>query len=97
MTGTDLSVDPSASAHATLKTKAAPPPPKKGCVVPKLRGDSLGAAKRALRRAHCALGKVTRKASGKVRKGHVISSRPGKDAHRKRGARIAIVLSRGKH
>ena len=97
VTGTDLSVDPSASAHATLKTKAAPPPPKKGCVVPKLRGDSLGAAKRALRRAHCALGKVTRKASGKVRKGHVISSRPGKDAHRKRGARIAIVLSRGKH
>ncbi len=97
VTGTDLSVDPTASAHVALKTKAAPPPPKKGCVVPKLRGDSLGAAKRALRRAHCALGKVTRKAGGKVRKGRVISSRPGKGAHRKRGARIAIVLSRGKH
>jgi Invasin, domain 3/PASTA domain len=97
LTGTDLSVDPSESAHATLETKALPAPKKKGCVVPKLRGDSLGDAKRALRRAHCAVGKVTRKAGGKVRKGHVISSRPGKGAHRKRGARIALVLSRGRH
>jgi Invasin, domain 3/PASTA domain len=96
MTGTDLSVDPSASAHATLKTKASPPPKKKGCVVPKLRGDRLAAAKRALRRARCTLGKVTRKASDKVAKGHVISSRPRPGTHRKRGARIAIVVSRGK-
>jgi hypothetical protein len=96
VTGTDLSVDPSASAHATLKTKASPPPKKKGCVVPKLRGDRLAAAKHALRRAHCALGKVTKKASGKVAKGHVISSRPRSGTHHKRGARIAIVISRGK-
>ena len=92
VTGTDLSVKPSAAAHASLKTKAAP----KKCVVPKLRGDSLKAAKRALRRAHCTLGKVTKKASRKVAKGHVISSRPHTGARRKRGARIAIVLSRGK-
>ena len=96
LTGTDLSVDPSASAHATLKTKALPAPKKKGCVVPKLRGDRLAAAKRALRRANCKLGKVTRKASRKVAKGHVISSRPPSDTHHKRGARIAIVVSRGK-
>jgi len=96
VTATDLSVDPSASAHATLKTTAQPPPKKKGCVVPKLRRDSLAAAKRALRRANCTLGKVTRKASGKVAKGHVISSRPRSGTHRKRGARIAIVVSRGK-
>ena len=96
VTGTDLSVDPSASGHATLKTKASPPPKKKGCVVPKLRGDRLAAAKKALRRAHCTLGKVTKKASAKVAKGHVISSRPRSGTHRKRGARIAIVVSRGK-
>lgn len=64
--------------------------------MPKLRGDRLAAAKRALRRARCTLGKVTRKASGKVAKGHVISSRPRSGTHHKRGARIAIVISRGK-
>ena len=96
VTGTDLSVDPSASGQATLKTKAPSPPKKKGCVVPKLRGDRLAAAKKALHRAHCALGKVTRRASPKVAKGHVISSRPRSGTHRKRGARIAIVVSRGK-
>ena len=93
VTGTDRSVKPSAAAHASLKTKAAP----KKCVVPKLHGDSLKAAKRALRRAHCTLGKVTKKASRKVAKGHVISSRPPAGTRRKRSARIAIVLSRGKH
>ena len=96
VTGTDLSVDPSAAAHATLKTKASPAPKKKGCVVPKLRGDRLAGAKRALRKAHCSLGKVTKKASAKVAKRHVISSRPRSGTHRKRGARIAIVVSRGK-
>ncbi len=93
VTGTDLSVEPSATAHASLKTKAVP----KKCVVPKLRRDTLAAAKRALRKAHCTLGKVTRKASRKVGKGHVISSRPPAGTRRKRGARIAVVLSRGKH
>lgn len=32
------------------------------CVVPRLRGDSIGAARTALRRSHCELGKVRRPA-----------------------------------
>jgi hypothetical protein len=32
------------------------------CVVPRLRGESLSAARKALRNAHCTLGKVTRPA-----------------------------------
>jgi hypothetical protein len=47
------------------------------CVVPRLKGKTLRAAKKALSRAHCALGKVRRAYSSKVRKGRVISQRPG--------------------
>jgi hypothetical protein len=101
VTGSDLSVEPNVSGHATLKTKAVsskvpPPKHKHRCVVPKLHGDSLAAAKRALRKAHCSLGKVTRRKSGAVAKGHVISSKPGHGTHHRGGLRIAIVLSRGK-
>lgn len=37
-----------ASAHSVL------------CIVPRLKGDSLGAAQSALRKAHCSLGKVSK-------------------------------------
>lgn len=48
---------------STLTTPAAssaPPPQSALCNVPKLKGDSLAKAKRALSKAHCSLGKVTR-------------------------------------
>jgi hypothetical protein len=38
---------------------------KEACVVPSLKGDSLNKATTALRRAHCALGKVSRPRKGK--------------------------------
>ena len=56
------------------------------CVVPKLKGKTLKAAKGALKKAHCGLGKVKHKHSSHVRKGHVIGSSPKAGAHRKRGA-----------
>jgi hypothetical protein len=37
-----------------------PPPPPAQCVVPKLKGKSLGKAKEALSKAHCKTGKVTK-------------------------------------
>src|SRR5919197_1255508 len=39
------------------------------CVVPKLKGKTLRAAKLAIKRAHCSVGKVTRAFSAKVKKG----------------------------
>src|SRR5262249_56149000 len=43
------------------------------CVVPKVKGKTLTAAKRAIRKAGCSVGKVTKAFSGKVKKGRVIS------------------------
>jgi PKD domain/PASTA domain len=64
------------------------------CIVPKLRGKSLATAKRALKRAHCGVGKVTRKRSSSVRSGHVIGSKPKAGRHRPRGTRVALLVSR---
>ena len=76
---------------------AAPPGPKaKHCVVPKLRGKRLPAAKRALRKAHCAVGRITRRRSSTVRRRRVISSRPKAKRRRPAGTKVAIAVSRGR-
>lgn len=51
-----------------------------GCEVPKLRGKKVRSAKRALGRADCKLGKVSRRRAVKARKGKVLSQskKPGR-------------------
>lgn len=65
------------------------------CKVPKLRGLTLSNAKTALRKAHCRLGKVTRKKS-RARKGRVIAQTPKRGAVRRNGTKVGVVLSRGR-
>jgi hypothetical protein len=69
---------------------------KLACHVPRLRGKKLKAAKRALRKAHCKAGKITRKHSEVVKKGRVISQRPKPGKHLKKGAKVKLVISKGK-
>jgi serine/threonine-protein kinase len=66
------------------------------CRVPKVKGKKLSRAKRALRKAHCRPGKIRHRASRKFRKGRVISQKPG--AHRRlhQGAKVRLVVSKGK-
>ena len=95
---TDASVSPAVSGSAKLTVKAASVPAKpKRCVVPKLAGKTVAAARRALRRAGCTLGKTTKRRSTKVRAGRVVSSNPKRGAHRRHGTRVALVVSRGRH
>lgn len=65
------------------------------CVVPKLKGLSLNAAKQKLKRADCAVGAVKRRKSAGVAKGRVISSSPGKGSSRNAGTKVALVVSQG--
>ena len=65
------------------------------CLVPKLTGKKLDAAKRALAKAGCKPGKITRKFS-KVKKGRVISQRPKRGTKLAAGARVNLVISKGK-
>jgi hypothetical protein len=77
---------------------AAPKPggTRKRCVVPKLRGKRLPAAKSALRKAHCTIGRITRRRSSTVRRGKVISSRPKAGSPHRAGTKVAITVSRGR-
>jgi PASTA domain/Divergent InlB B-repeat domain len=65
------------------------------CVVPRVVGKTLKAARAALRRAFCSTGKVRRTASSKVRKGHVVSQRPKPHTKLTHQAKVNLVVSRG--
>jgi Glucodextranase, domain B len=83
----------SAQAHVTIVYR--PPPPVRAtspalCRVPRTRGQKLPAADKAIRRAHCRVGKIKRIRSRKARKGRVVDTRP--PAGRKLPARSKVEL-----
>jgi hypothetical protein len=76
-----------------------PPPPPAGavrCAVPNLRGRTLSKARALLTARHCRLGRVGHAFSRRVRKGRVVSQtrRPG--LRLARGAKVGVVVSRGR-
>jgi hypothetical protein len=97
-------VPPSPAAPPTAPTAAAAPSPAARtqvkpakarrvtrCVVPRLTGHSLAGAKRMLKRAHCALGHVTRAASH-GRRLVVRAQAPKARSRHKAGARVRLTL-----
>jgi hypothetical protein len=77
--------------YAVVGTHLAQP-----CVVPKLKGKTLAAAKRSLTTHGCQLGRVKHALSRTVRKGRVISQKPGAGKRLDHGAKVNLVVSRGK-
>jgi subtilisin family serine protease len=75
---------------------SAPPPftPPK-CVVPKVIGQTLGAAKTRIKARHCRVGKVTQAASSKKRKGRVLNEKPAAGKKLKNGAKVGLIVGRG--
>lgn len=70
------------------------PPPGSSCVVPRLAGKALPAARTALRDAACTIGRVSRRYS-RVRRGRVMAQRPRAGTRLPAGASVSVVLSRG--
>jgi hypothetical protein len=68
----------------------------KDCVVPKLKGKTLKAAKRALRAHDCSAGTIKRAFSNRVKKGRVISQKPKPRKRLKHGAKVKLTVSKGK-
>jgi uncharacterized delta-60 repeat protein len=66
------------------------------CIVPKVDGKALVRARHAIKKARCAVGNVKRVYSDRVRKGRVISQKPRSGAKRLSGARVRLVVSKGK-
>jgi hypothetical protein len=72
-----------------------PPPPVVKCNVPRIKGMKLPAAEKALRRAHCKVGKVKHMSSRKVRRGRVMTSSPRAGRHLAAGTKIELFVSKG--
>jgi beta-lactam-binding protein with PASTA domain len=72
------------------------PRPVVRCLVPNVKGKTVAQARKLLAAKRCALGKVTRTYSGKVKLGRIVSQsrRPG--ARLPRGAKVNVGVSRGK-
>ena len=78
-----------------------PPPPSRPpaqarCVVPNVRGKTVPAARLAFARSRCALGRVSRAYSGRVRKSRIISQSRRVGSRHPRGTRVNVVVSRGR-
>jgi hypothetical protein len=65
------------------------------CVVPDVVGKTLSAAKAAIKKAFCSVGKVTTAASSTVPKGRVISQRPPHGKRLKQHTKVNLLVSRG--
>jgi beta-lactam-binding protein with PASTA domain len=89
-----VTTNSSTSVTATFTTATFKPP--KPCVVPNVKGKTLPIAKRALKAHYCSAGKITRSFSSKVKKGRVISQKPKPRSRRKHGAKVDLVVSKGK-
>jgi hypothetical protein len=90
-----LTMNSATTVTADFKTTGGPPVVKQ-CVVPKLKGKTLKSAKRSLKSRHCRLGKVKKAFSSKVKKGRVISQKPKPGKRLRNGAKVNLVLSKGK-
>jgi subtilisin family serine protease len=73
-----------------------PPPAVQRCVVPRVVGRMLKAAKKAIRRNNCSVGSV-RRVRSKARRGRVIAQRPRAGSTRPLHGRVKLKVSRGRH
>jgi hypothetical protein len=70
--------------------------PRRPCIVPRVTGRALRAARRAISRAGCRTGRVSSKPHRKARRGTVVGQRPRAGARVARGTRVNLVVSSGK-
>jgi len=82
----------SATAVSSLSRRASR---KLTCVVPRVQGRPLAAARRAIRRAHCSVGRVRQVRSRRAR-GRVISQSPRPGLRRVAGTKVNLVVSKGR-
>jgi hypothetical protein len=66
------------------------------CVVPNVRGRTLAASRRALTRANCKVGTVTRRASATVPEGRVIASTPRAGTRLPNRTSVNLFVSSGR-
>jgi hypothetical protein len=66
------------------------------CVVPRVVGLTLKRARAAIKKRHCRTGKVRRAFSSRLRTGRILAQRPKAGKRLANGARVNLVVSRGR-
>jgi TolB protein len=89
---TSLTTGPTSDEWADWLPVPAPQPPPVQCVVPRVIGKRLPAARTRIRNAHCRVGRVRRAHSKRV--GRVIAQRPAPGARRPGGTKVNLVVGR---
>jgi len=80
------------TAKAPANFKYEGPPDSRSCVVPRLRGKRLRAAKKALRRHGCGLGRVRKRRHATVKSGRVKRQRPRAGTVLRPGGKVRVTL-----
>ncbi len=90
----EIRVNVSANLVPTPAIVATPVPPTTApqCVVPRLGAKNLKAARTALKKADCKLGRVTRLKGAKAKTGLVVSQNPQTGKKLAAGAKVAVKL-----
>ena len=83
-------------AQPDVWTATLPRPPRVRCIVPKVKRKTLTAARTAVWRAHCQIGRITRAYSARVKTNRVISQEPAPGTIRPNGTKVQLLISRGK-
>jgi Tol biopolymer transport system component len=88
-----VSGDTNGSTDILVRDTTANPPPPVQCVLPRVIGLRLAAARKRITRAKCRVGRV-RRVRSKRRVGRVIAQSPRAGTHRAAGARVNLVVGR---
>jgi uncharacterized repeat protein (TIGR01451 family) len=75
---------------------ASAPAPTRRCIVPLVRGKSLRSSRAAISRGHCRVGRVRMTFSSRIKAGRVVSQTPRAGARLAVGARVHLMVSKGK-
>jgi eukaryotic-like serine/threonine-protein kinase len=64
--------------------------------VPKLKGKTLRSARRAIRTRNCTVGDIGHATSRTIKRGRVISQKPKQGKRLQHGAKVSLLVSKGK-
>jgi hypothetical protein len=84
---------PFAGAAITATFAAAPVPPPTHCLVPKLKDESLKAAKRKIRSAGCSVGKLIKRKGASARTGEIVKQVPKPGTSVPAATKVKITLA----
>ena len=93
--GAGATVESHVTVDYTPPPSPPPAPPSVVCRVPRIKDMKVPAAERALRRAHCRVGRIRHETSKKVSKGRAVGTGPRTGRRLPAGSKVELFVSKG--